>query len=228
MATKKRHNTAFVVGSVIGGLAGAAAALWKTPYSGNELRGKLTSRVQSVGSSRTGGTSITATPQHGQSFKDKMLSKVENTLAPVVGVKLGKTANDGGTPGTSNGIVRTFESSGTGATGQAVTTSMGPGSGSRPQTGTVTGDQGSSSVLSSPEAGNDVESSDTGVGQGVTPVDQGGEAPSRMSPPTREGEPAVASIEELTRPQIEIVPDAFKQEQGKMNPFPKLGGTENA
>jgi hypothetical protein len=42
--TKKNtdHSAAFVVGSLLGGLAGAVLALWKTPQSGPELRTRLT------------------------------------------------------------------------------------------------------------------------------------------------------------------------------------------
>jgi len=40
---RERHNAAFVVGSVVGGVVGAATALWKAPQTGEELRRKLTS-----------------------------------------------------------------------------------------------------------------------------------------------------------------------------------------
>ena len=96
--TRNRHNAAFVVGSGLGGVAGAAIALWKTPYSGVELRERITG-----GTSTTTGSGATVTaPGMGAGatgteprFSSKLLSSVENTLAPVVGVKLGKTANEG-------------------------------------------------------------------------------------------------------------------------------------
>jgi gas vesicle protein len=85
----KRHNAAFVVGSVLGGLVGAGVALWKTPYSGPELRSVLTG---GRGESHAGGPA--ASSDEPLRFSSRLLSQVENTLAPVVGVKLGKTAND--------------------------------------------------------------------------------------------------------------------------------------
>lgn len=54
--TKKRRSStnysgAFVIGSVLGGLAGAAAMLWKTPQSGAELRARLGETFPVMGSS---------------------------------------------------------------------------------------------------------------------------------------------------------------------------------
>jgi hypothetical protein len=42
----ERHTTAFVVGFVVGGLAGAAVTLWKTPWSGAQLRAMLAERAE--------------------------------------------------------------------------------------------------------------------------------------------------------------------------------------
>jgi len=86
---KTRHNAAFVVGSVLGGLVGAGVALWKTPYSGSELR----TMIAGGSASQDGTGAMVSEPLR---FSSKLLSQVENTLAPVVGVKLGKTANDSG------------------------------------------------------------------------------------------------------------------------------------
>jgi gas vesicle protein len=99
VARNNRHNAAFVVGSVLGAVAGAAVALWKTPYTGEELRAKL---VGGTSHETTGAQTFVATPSAGttvreeRSLKDKVISGVEKTLAPVVGVELGKTANAGG------------------------------------------------------------------------------------------------------------------------------------
>lgn len=41
----ERHNTAFVVGALIGGLAGSTAALFRTPQSGHQTREQLASYV---------------------------------------------------------------------------------------------------------------------------------------------------------------------------------------
>lgn len=105
VASKNRHNAAFVVGSVLGAVAGAAVALWKTPYTGEELRSKLTG----AGSGDEQATSTyvaagsTGTPvAEERSVKDKVLSTVEKTLAPIVGVELGKTANGSGADTTAN------------------------------------------------------------------------------------------------------------------------------
>lgn len=103
MASNNRHNTAFVVGSVLGAVAGAAVALWKTPYSGEELRTKL--GLPGATGTTTAQAYTTTTTTAERSLKDKVLSSVEKTLAPVVGVELGKTANtSGATPMDSGDI----------------------------------------------------------------------------------------------------------------------------
>lgn len=88
MAKKKNGNATFVVGSVLGAVAGAAFALWRTPMSGKELRGKLTPGPVTAGSSTSA--------QPGTSFTDKVIGVVEKATAPIVGVELGKTANNSG------------------------------------------------------------------------------------------------------------------------------------
>ena len=45
---EERHTTAFVVGFVLGGLAGAAVTLWKTPRSGAQLRALIAERAEGV------------------------------------------------------------------------------------------------------------------------------------------------------------------------------------
>lgn len=202
---KKRHNTAFVVGSVIGGLAGAAAALWKTPYSGEELREKI------AGGSGRSGTSgdtvkISTTGVRRQSMQDKVLSTVENRLAPIVGVKLGKTAN-------GSGDVQTTSSSG--------------------YAGTTTRDHETPGAAPAfpddePLGYGDATEATEGAGANVTPVDRDGGAPSRMSSPTMSvPDEDAASIDQLTKPQIDLKPDAFKNDKGNMHPFPKLGGNKS-
>jgi hypothetical protein len=117
VAKNNRHNAAFVVGSVLGAAAGAAAALWKTPYTGEELRAKLTgAKAQEPGivvaSPEPGATM--STRQGERSIKDKVLSGVEKTLAPLVGVELGKTANGSGPATGSNIKVNADHARGTG------------------------------------------------------------------------------------------------------------------
>ncbi len=122
----ERHNAAFVVGSVLGGVIGAAATLWKAPQTGDELRHKLTSggsgdeprsgRVVSsvrTGSgrvlsnarlgldrvARTGSTTARTSTSESTTtapLSSKVLSFVERAAAPIVGVKLGQTANGSG------------------------------------------------------------------------------------------------------------------------------------
>ncbi|HEV2074411.1 MAG TPA: hypothetical protein VGR29_12310 [Thermomicrobiales bacterium] len=227
-SSKKRHNAAFVVGSVFGGLAGAAAALWKTPYSGEELRSKLTGGGKATNGSSTEGTAVVTTVEnreHGQSFKGKVLSIVENKLAPIVGVQLGKTANDDGSVRTTVVDHRV----------EPTTTSMGPGAGVRPDTRTMPAASSSEEYPGAtpaypdddPVGYDEDESVGAGAGANVTPVDRDGGEPSRMSSPvTPASEDDAASIEDLTTPQIDLVPEAFKEEEGHMKPFPKLGGNE--
>lgn len=234
MARKNRHNTAFVVGAVAGGLAGAAAALWKTPYAGEELRAKVglgethtladdTMRITPEGEMRTLTTSSTG--DGGRSFKDKLLSTVENTLAPIVGVELGKTANDGGAVATQGGV--------TSHAAHADTTSMGPGAGRRPA-GSAPGEANRDHTGEPPAYPRDDDDDRRDAGQvpkeNVTPVDRDGGDASDLSPATTTtgaNEEDAASIEDLTRPQTDLVPEAFQEEEGEMKPFPKLGGLEN-
>jgi gas vesicle protein len=105
-----RNNTgAFIFGTVLGGLVGAAAALWKTPQSGQELRQAVglesepvlavTGAVKSsaikvkdvaVEVSDTVGD-VTST---GRPITDVALELVGQVTAPLVGVRLGHTANN--------------------------------------------------------------------------------------------------------------------------------------
>lgn len=202
MAKSTRRNTAFVVGSVIGGVVGAVGALWKTPYSGEELRSKLgmgSSDSTTVNASRR--SNVTTTYENrsdGTSFQDKVLGKVESTLAPLVGVSLGKTAN--GSEGTST----------TAASRVTTTTTTSPLTGS---TSTVSGTTArSADTMSTP-----VESISTpNTSTASTFTDK---------PLPADDQPA--TLEQLTTPQIDLVPDAITaQEPSAMHPFPKLGGLE--
>jgi hypothetical protein len=46
-STKSNNSAAFVLGSLFGGLIGAATALWKTPQSGEQLRSRVTGALNS-------------------------------------------------------------------------------------------------------------------------------------------------------------------------------------
>ncbi len=101
MAKKSNGTRAMVVGTMLGLVAGAAYALWKTPMSGKELRGKLSAAATDA----TGGVAAA-----GSGLCDKVMHAVETTLAPIVGVELGKTAN--GTQPDETGPITVAESNG--------------------------------------------------------------------------------------------------------------------
>jgi hypothetical protein len=90
MAKSSRHRGAFIFGSVLGGAVGAAAALWNTPQSGTELRRTL--GLEREPAPATAGLSSSSAP--GGSLQDKALGLLEQATAPLVGVKLGQTANN--------------------------------------------------------------------------------------------------------------------------------------
>ena len=81
---RNRHNGALVFGALLGGAVGAAAALWKTPYTGAELRGL-------IGLPNGTDPGATSTPR---SIGERALELVEQATAPLVGVRLGQTANN--------------------------------------------------------------------------------------------------------------------------------------
>jgi hypothetical protein len=83
----QRNTGAFVAGSVLGGIVGAAVALWKTPKSGPELRASLS------GGDRNGAVAYRAESPERR-FANPVLGFVEKATAPIVGVELGKLAKD--------------------------------------------------------------------------------------------------------------------------------------
>jgi hypothetical protein len=90
MAKSSSHRGAFIFGSILGGAVGTVAALWNTPQSGYELRRKL-------GLERDPAPSVAGAPgssKPGASLQDKALGLLEQATAPLVGVKLGQTANN--------------------------------------------------------------------------------------------------------------------------------------
>lgn len=95
---KNKSNKGMIFGTVLGAVAGAAYAMWKTPMSGQELRGKLSPGP--VNGSSSTSTAVADKPATSAGFTDKVMGVVEHTLAPIVGVDLGKTANNGGTAST--------------------------------------------------------------------------------------------------------------------------------
>jgi gas vesicle protein len=131
VAKNNRHNAAFVVGSVLGAVVGAGAALWKTPYTGQELREKLTGGPQEASGTDTvvarpadsavSATSMSTTSARANqpSIKDKVLSSVEKTLAPIVGVELGKTASGSDAKVVKDPNIKVNRGVSEGATGEA-------------------------------------------------------------------------------------------------------------
>lgn len=114
---KGRHRGAFVFGSILGGAVGAVAALWKTPQSGEELRRKLGFESEIAHSvtaaAKRASTSASGVAHTAKPLPARALGLVEQVAAPLVGVKLGQTANNSqpgapeGTPVESDpGVVR--------------------------------------------------------------------------------------------------------------------------
>lgn len=95
---KGGHKGAFVFGSILGGAVGAIAALWNTPQSGVELRRKLgfeSDIAHGVTSAARGAVDAASSATHAPgSLSSKALSAIEHAAAPLVGVKLGHTANN--------------------------------------------------------------------------------------------------------------------------------------
>ena len=99
-----RHGAAFVVGAVIGGIVGAAATLWTTPRSGLELRTQLMGDGDDYA---PGAPNVavpdTAAPSGGADrLSSRALGFVERAAAPLVGVRLGETANERGASATAS------------------------------------------------------------------------------------------------------------------------------
>lgn len=90
----QRNTGAFVAGSVIGGLIGAAAVLWKTPKSGAELRAGFNGGSGAEGDRVTYRAEAGGDVERETRFSNPILSFVERAAAPIVGVELGKLAKD--------------------------------------------------------------------------------------------------------------------------------------
>ena len=105
-----RNNTgAFIVGTILGGAVGAVAALWKTPQSGKDLRQMVglesepvhavtgavkasATRVKDVAENVSDTVADAATA--GRPITDVALELVGQATAPLVGVRIGQTANN--------------------------------------------------------------------------------------------------------------------------------------
>jgi len=98
---KRSGGGAFFFGSVLGGVVGSLVALWTTPQSGQDLRRKLgldqaASKASSVlpTSGSADGSDERATTGSSTPLSARLLSPIERVTAPLVGVKLGQTANN--------------------------------------------------------------------------------------------------------------------------------------
>lgn len=271
----ERHNAAFVVGSILGGVIGAAAALWKAPQTGEELRRTLTSGgedevrsglvVSSVrtgsgrvlDSARTGSVRLLSSVKAGStrvsradsgaseaaspgststaSFSNRVLSFVEKTAAPIVGVKLGQTANGSG-PAAGESSARI-----TPIRGASATTAEHPvgDEGIHSQDQLTFGTYSGRSTAAPSTGTASTISSDSATRQTATPsatsIDQGAMSdaatPSPASPDIPEGVPGhVPTTEELVTPATPLVPepDTAQQSSGTTNLFPEpdTKGTE--
>jgi hypothetical protein len=88
----QRNTGAFIAGGLIGGIVGAAVALWKTPASGAELRASLTGGERPEAVTYRAETVVGEAPE--RRFSNPVLGFVEKATAPIVGVELGKLAKD--------------------------------------------------------------------------------------------------------------------------------------
>jgi gas vesicle protein len=114
---KSRHNGAFIFGAMLGGAVGAVAALWNTPQSGAELRRKLGFESEAASSvtsaAKQAASTATSLAQSARPLPSRALGLVEQAAAPLVGVKLGQTANNsqpGGVNGTAGAAAPTAAS----------------------------------------------------------------------------------------------------------------------
>lgn len=286
----ERHNAAFVVGSVLGGVVGAAVALWKAPQTGEELRQKLASsdngesrsrrvvstvRTESGGDSgevrsggvvspvRTGSSRVLDSARMGSDrllnlvkagsdrlsrpdsteskasssgstptapFSNRVLSFVEKAAAPIVGVKLGQTANGSGpAAGGSSARITPIR------TAETTTTTAAPPmreDGLHGQDHLTFGTySGRSTAAPSTEAAstipNDSETRQTETLASAS-VNQGemsaAATPSPASPDIPEGVPGhVPTTEELVTPSTPFVPqpNTAHQSPGSSSVFPE-------
>lgn len=108
MANSK-HRGAFIVGSILGGAVGAVAALWNTPQSGKELRQMVglesepvlaltdavkTSAIKAVDVVQDVTETVGEVASSGRPVSDAALELIGQATAPLVGVKIGQTANN--------------------------------------------------------------------------------------------------------------------------------------
>lgn len=268
----ERHNAAFVVGSVLGGVIGAAAALLKAPQTGDELRQRLTSsggdeprtrrvvsgvrtgsgqilstarsgldRVPRRGSITTGTSTSGSTSSRSASFSNRVLSFVERTAAPIVGVKLGQTANGSGpaagvTPGQITPI--RIADAATTTTATAPERPMGDEEtpvNDRATFGTYSGRStaapaDSSSGASAREMGDSVPTTTTTSAFAEHTEPSGVSTPSPASPDIPEGVPGhVPTTDELVTPTTPFIPEPNTAQQAPRTSkaFPDTSDTDN-
>ena len=252
----QRHNAAFIVGSVLGGVVGAAAALWKAPRSGPELRAMVKERIGGAGGTtvstrvssvvETSRAPITSTVSRGRDILNatrssetrtagrasgiggKALSFVEKATAPIVGVKLGQTARPGESPA-PEGVDS--------ATRETVTRTVEPASSSRfaplESMDTAT-DTGADQVVRRASPG---ETSDTGADQVVRRASPGETSDTGADQVVRRasagevsdtGAGHVPTTDELVTPIIPVEPQDPTPSSGSFTKFPDFEGDKQS
>lgn len=106
---RNNHTGAFIFGTILGGAVGAAAALWNTPQSGKELRQVVglesepvlavtgavkTSAIKVKDAAGEVSDAVASAASSGRPLSDVALDLVGQATAPLVGVKIGQTANN--------------------------------------------------------------------------------------------------------------------------------------
>ncbi len=189
----QRNTGAFVAGSVLGGLIGAAVTLWTTPKSGPELRTGLSGGGSETVTYRAEGGTVT----EERRFSNPVLSFVEKAAAPLVGVELGKLAKDDPNAVTAAPV----RASAADARPPSATTATGVA----PQSTGVAGSAPAASPYTSPAT---VQGDEADV---VNPDET-------ATHDSSEGSTAhAATIEELTRPTEEYV-DELKEKRADSTP----------
>lgn len=220
--TDQRHNAAFVVGSILGGVAGAAAALWKTPQSGPELRAKLAGRLGVGGGTGRAVSSDAPDTVHVAKASTPSRPSKPSKVWDIWSARTSpETRTSGGSSGVGGKVLSVVEK----ATAPIVGVKLGETAreaGSRALSGAV------STVRpgSRPDAGTSSASTDTPVtpaaASPVTPPEEPPTVPAFESSGeiTGAGVGHVASTEELVTPAVPVETQSTEKATGPLTDFP--------
>lgn len=210
--TDQRHNAAFVVGSILGGVAGAAAALWKTPQSGPELRAKLAERL-GMGGGTTGRAASPDAPDAVHVAKASTPSSLSSPSKPskVWDIWNARTSPETRTFGGSSGVGGKVLSVVEKATAPIVGVKLG-------ETAREAGSRALSGAASVVRPGGGAT---TGAPP-VTPPEEPATAPAFESSGeiTEAGVGHVASTEELVAPAVPVETQSTEKATGPLTDFP--------